>query len=1248
MRLSRAVPAVVRATGELRLSGGGVVAIPPQEISVERALVPWPEEVPEGEDAEAASPVDAALGAAPLRIRQVELIGFKSFRDRTVLRFPAGVTGVVGPNGCGKSNVVDAIRWVLGEQSAKRLRGGAMEDVIFGGNDRHAPLGMAQVSIVFESEGLPVEQFALLKESGHPLAGPGPAEIMVTRRYLRSGESEYLMNGAPCRLRDITELFLGTGVGSKAYAIIEQGRVEQLVGAKPDELRLFIEEAAGTTLYRSRRQVAERKMERTQENLLRVRDILREVERQLAGLRRQAKRAEQYRTLQSEIRELDVALAGRQRRRLAAELASLDAVRAETTARSAALTATLEAMENERRSARERESVAQRRLQDAQSASFEARAASDQCRHEAATLEARAGELAAQDAAIERDLATATAEQARANDERTAAEAALVALSASITEIESTLRKRDEVLAAATLALATAERELEETKVVLVDALEAEAQARNAVNALQQRRAEECGRRERLEAESAALVTREHAVLERAAAAEASIREFQTRLERLEGTKRTRAEELRRLLAERTTWDAALDGIKEALARTRSRRDSLRELEDSHAGYGEGVRAVLAASAREEALGLVTEILEIPAEHERAIAAALGEQLQAVVMRDSDAARDAVQALRRAGAGRATCIPRSARRHASDIRTAGRPLLDLVGVRPGYEEVAAALLGHVALVDDLETALEIWSAGDGPALLVTPAGETVDAAGAVAGGNQRAEETLLAERRELRALDTEVERREQDLASARVRQDGLRTAVSDAEATLHDLDTELTQVAVAIVGSEKDVERARQELHDLAAQSTSVAVERDAIAGRLADLESAADELRAVQSAAERGRESAAGRVDDLERRRADTRRVLGDMQEAVTEQRIALAEARARRGALETMIAGLRRTLQDVERRATMLDERRRADQLAAEQVRDALARARASLTGLVADVDARAAHAHEAEAACAAMRAALEAGERAIAETQGHQERVRTELSAGDVQIAEHRLALEHLEETIRERYGADLPLDDPGAADESDAAEERLARLRQRIAGMGDVNVAALSEVAELEERQTFLATQQVDLERALDDLRKTIARLNRTSRTRFRETFERVDATFREVFPKLFQGGKAQLRLTDEDAVLDSGVEIVVQPPGKRIGPLDLLSGGEKALTAVSLIFALFLIKPSPFCFLDEVDAPLDDANISRFNAMVREMSRHSQFILITHNKRTMEVAETLYGITMEEPGVSKVVSVRLPG
>lgn len=1222
------------------------MAIPPQEVSVERALASFSEGEPTGDEVIESAPSSTT---ATLRIRQIELVGFKSFRDRTLLRFPSRTTGVVGPNGCGKSNVVDAIRWVLGEQSAKRLRGDGMEDVIFGGNDRHAPLGMAQVSIVFETDGLPLDQFALLKEAGHPLRSTGPSEIMVTRRYFRSGESEYLMNGVTCRLRDITELFLGTGLGGKAYAIIEQGRVEALISAKPEEMRLFIEEAAGTTLYRSRRQMAERKMERTRENLLRVQDILREVERQLGSLRRQAKRAEQYRTLLGEMTELDLALSARSRARILGEIEQLTAQREVLMARAAELVTTLEALEAERRSAREREVEAQQDVQRAQASASEARAMLDACRNERTRLDAKAGELQSQDAATAADLSRAVEERALIAQERADAETRLTGLVGAIEDAERGLVTHEGDLAQANEGLRAESRQLDTARAAAAAAVDALAAAQNSLSVATERATQEQHRHERLEASAQTLGERERLAVENAGSAERLMLEQQMRLGVLEGEKRERTESLRAVLSERTSWAQTLDDMKDALARVQSRRDSLREIQESRAGYTEGVRAVLAASSRDEALGLVAEILEIPAEHERAVAAVLGEHLQAVVMRDHGAARDAVQALRLAGAGRVTCLPIQGASVRSVVAPGApaRALLDVVGVRDGYEGVARSLLGNAFLVDDLDGALALWAAGDPGWILVTPAGETLLGSGAIAGGRERSEETLLAQRRELRALDEEVERRETELAAARLRYQELTAIMEQRETELRDIDAELGQVAVRVVAAEKDVQRSQQEARDVAEQLREVSGEIERSARQLVACREEMSRLETVRADAERLRHDCSLAVVATEGRVADRRAAAVELQEAQTSRRIALAESQARRDALLLAIERLGRSDEDAERRATTLRDRQAADRATLEQTHAALS----ETTGRLAALEDAATRAGEelamAEAELHRLREVTERSERGASEAQADIDGVRSRNVALDLQLAEHRMTLTHLEQTIRERYQRELADVELSRDEELGADETHLARLKERLAGMGEVNVGALAEIAELEERQQFLGRQRDDLDGALEDLKKTIGRLNRASKARFRETFDRVDATFREVLPKLFGGGKGQLRLTNEEQILESGVEVIVQPPGKRIGPLDLLSGGEKALTAVSLIFSLFLIRPSPFCFLDEVDAPLDDANIGRFNNMVREMSAHSQFILITHNKRTMEVAETLYGVTMEEPGVSKVVSVRLP-
>ena len=847
------------------------------------------------------------------------------------------------------------------------------------------------------------------------------------------------------------------------------------------------------------------------------------------------------------------------------------------------------------------------------------------------------------------DLARAVEERGTVETEYVDAGSRLAALIATIDEADQQLAVHEAALLHANEELIAENRTLEVARGALVEAVAALAEAQNALSVLRERCSQEEARRERLQGAAHVLSEREIAAVDKANAAEHLMVEQQERLGVLGGEKRERAESLRAVLSERTSWEQALDGMKDGMARARSRRDSLREIQESRAGYTEGVRAVLAASSRDEALALVAEILEIPAEHERAVAAVLGEHLQAVIMRDHAAARDAVQALRRAGAGRVMCLPCEGPhgRPTTAPPAPSRALLDLVRVRAGYEGVARALLGNVFVVDDLDAALAIWGGGEAHWTLVTPAGETLAASGAIAGGSERSEETLLAQRRELRVLDGEVERRDAELAAARVRYEELTQTMQRRESLLRDVDAELAQVAVSVVAAEKDTQRGRQEIRDIQEQHRVVSAEFEDASTQLAVRHEEARRLEEERQHATARRDECDHAGARAECTVAERREAAVSLQEAQTSRRIARAEGQARRDALVMAIDRLRRSDEEARRRATALLDRQHADQRALEETRTALATAVSRIGVREGAATESSGALADAEGELRRLREVTEKAEHEMSQSQLELDGVRSRASVLDLQVTEHRMALGHLEQTIRDRYQRELADVDATLGEHLGGDDAQLTRLRERAAGMGDVNVGALREIEELEERQRFLGQQRDDLDRALEDLRKTISRLNRASRARFRETFDRVDATFREVLPKLFGGGKAQLRLTDEEQILDSGVEVIVQPPGKRIGTLDLLSGGEKALTAVSLIFSLFLIRPSPFCFLDEVDAPLDDANIGRFNTMVREMSAHSQFILITHNKRTMEAAETLYGVTMEEPGVSKVVSVRLP-
>jgi chromosome segregation protein len=1191
-----------------------------------------------------------------MRIKQLELIGFKSFVQRTVLDFPSGITAIVGPNGCGKSNVVDAIRWVLGEQSPKHLRGESMEDVIFNGNDRMAPVGMAQVSLTFEND--PKAQLPSdvdLDVSTVPAHFRELTEIMITRRYFRSGESDYFINKTPCRLKDITELFLGTGVGTKAYAIIEQGRVEQLINAKPEDRRLFIEEAAGTTLYRSRKLAAERKMERTRENLLRVNDVLREIDRQIQYLHRMAKKAEQYRALQEEIRQLDLDLCGAQWHQLTAAVAELEAELAGQRQCERQIVEDLARLEHERAE----KTAAQSAAEDALARHREAAAVLES---ECTSLQQRIDLLSQEVSERERRRSRLQAEGAvlgRHHDEINETVRATEAERAECTQLllvnEAELSQKEGDLGSARAAVQAANEHVETTKGTVVGLATREAGYRNAM-AVQTRRRDDTQRRlEKLAAERTEASQRLAEVEAAAGLRRADIATLRERLRTAAGEKEQRAERIRAIAEERRGWEREAGDAHNLLVQLQSRLDSLREIQRNYEGYQRGVRSILLDDRQTDGvLGVVADVIDVPQEYERAVAAALGDCLQYVIVRQEDDGLGAVNTLRDKESGRGSFIPLSPRKvlmngnGTASLNGNTRRLLEVVQVDDAYRDVAEALLGEVVLVPDLSSGLALWRKNGVHVTMVTPDGDVIDATGVITGGSERPlEEEIVSRRRLVGELGGEITTAESRCNRAREELQRLHAEMELQEAALKTLDRDIHALTLDLVAAEKDLERLEGErprwldrLEIARFESTNAAAEEAESLAELqridTDLAMVTQERRTLEDALRARQEeasAAASRVDVLNAE--------------VTGIKVRVAERRQRHEGLNAAVIRLHAQLAEMSSRTVAIT---------AEL--DETERERATLHAAVDEAQvqrtAREAHRQSVEMDITRARGALEvasaavvAHDRLLHEVRNQLDAVRSQCGQSEIALAEKRLRATHLADSMREKYAIDLAQHVP--VEPTEAEEESLARLemlREKVARIGEVSIGAIDELRELEERARFLRTQKEDLERSLADMEKTIQRLNRASRTRFAETFAAVNEKFQSVLPRLFRGGEARLVLTDEHNLLESGVEIIVRPPGKRLDTVTLLSGGEKALVAVSLIFSLFLTNPTPFCILDEIDAPLDDANIGRFTHLLRDMSEHSQFIVITHNKRTMQAANVLYGVTMEEAGISKVISVAM--
>jgi chromosome segregation protein len=1189
-----------------------------------------------------------------MRIKQLEVIGLKSFALRTTLDFPDGITGIVGPNGCGKSNVVDAIRWALGEQSPRHLRGDSMEDVIFKGSERVAPAGMAQVSLTFENEPTTdALEDTELDVSSLPAHFRNLTEITITRRYFRSGESEYLINRTPCRLKDITELFLGTGVGSKAYAIIEQGRVEQLINAKPEDRRLLIEEAGGTTLFRSRRLAAERKIERTRENLLRVSDVLRELERQIQYLQRMAKKAEQYRALQEEMRSLDLRLGGMQWRRLVGEAS---------------------VCESEAHELRRQEALADQEVGGLEQARAEKEAA-----HAAAESELARQREAVAILQAECRAATQKIDFLRQEiDERYRRLSRLQAESAKLGE--QTVRL-EEAIAADMLLREQCERDLngdqEEIRACEEEAQEARARAASALErveaikgslvalaaeAAEMRNSHAAGVRDQEQTVRRWHQLRVEIVLacERRAAAEHAIAALAADVERLrgalrsaQGEKEERAERVRKLSQQRRDRERHAADLERGILKLRSQLLYLQDVQRNYEGYHRGVRSILLDEQRADGvLGVVADVLGVPAEHERAVAAALGERLQYVIVRGEHDGADAVDKLRRSDAGRGSFIPLAPRQvptsgpGAASLNGSTRRLLDVVHVEDRFRQIAETLLGEVVLVPDLPEGMALWQRNGVHVTIVTPEGDVIDANGVITGGSERPiEEEIVSRQRLVEELTAEIDSCESALERERCELSRLDDELEVEKALLARLDEDTHSLTLRVVAAEKDLERLQDELPRW--------LDRLEIAGL--ECAAARSEHQQIEIDLTRINEH----LGMLAERRGETEASLASAAEAA-------AAASAKVDALSTHLTSLRIRMAERQQRLEAVSA---AARRLAEQKDEVLARAKAlgneeaqtkgehgdfcnhlertSQSLSDQEVERRAAEQRLPDA----QRLLSEATERLQSDDSRCRhlrtilDELRRKSSEVQVTLAEKRMRIEHAEQNIREKYGLALS-EEPRADDGANEGElsVQLEELRARFLRIGEVSVGAIDELRELQERAQFLRSQKTDLEASIADLEKTIQKLNRASRTRFAETFARVNEKFQEIFPRLFHGGEARLVLTDDTNMLETGVEIVVRPPGKRLDTVTLLSGGEKALVAVSLLFSLFLINPTPFCFLDEVDAPLDDANIGRFTHLLREMSQHSQFIVITHNKRTMQAADVLYGVTMQEPGVSKIISV----
>jgi chromosome segregation protein len=1173
-------------------------------------------------------------------LHRLDLQGFKSFVDRTEVHFHPGITGVVGPNGCGKTNLSDAIRWVLGEQSAKQLRGDSMEDVIFNGSPKRRPLGLAEVNLTFKNDRgvLPTEY----------------SEVTVTRRVFRSGVSEYLLNKTPCRLKDIRDLFYDTGVGGHAYSIIERSMVDSLLAGNSAQRRVLLEEASGITKYKARKKEALYKLEATEADLVRLNDIVFELERELRSLARQVGKARRYQRLRGRIKELDLQLSAGVVRGLNTREAELAEEWQEETLRREGSAAELDRLEARLNTHKLDLLELERALVGAQGGLHAREQARVQAQHQAVLLRERAAGLVgrAEEARregqrLEERLAEVAAREAQATEQlerlrraREEAEAELRGREASLAENDAALGE----VRAASLARQQESRAL----------FAAESEQRAACGRAVERR---LGLAERRRAAESAAEELEARARERAAALESGAGRRERLAADCEEAARRLAESEQRLAALAAREREAAESVqrlREETAGLNSRLETLLELKRNYEGVSEGVRALLSDARPEDGLlGVVADVLEVPARFLDALEASLGEAAAFVLAEDRRALESAVGRLRARGGGRATIVDLSA------LQTGGAPALEelpaevlgrasaLVRCEPRYAALVDRLLGSVLVVEDPSTAERLAAASPGGVRFVSRDGEVWERGRVRAGSADNASGLLhrVQEIRELSGRLAELQlvldghAREQE-----ARLEELRALEAGRDATERDLGKRraaLQQLEREFEGAAREAEWARATAGERRLEAAALVGEDEALAVSLAALES---ELEALGARVQEARTADEALQSQL-REREERREVVGREAQAARERLMRLGRELAE---WEAEAARSEQARQELGAARSAREEEERTCRQQAAAVEAEVGVIEGGLAGLVADEGTQRAEVGGLEAR---FRAAKE--EDAALEQEARRRRFeRTELAERVHQLELQRLELHGERERVFERLRAEYEMDpatwEPGAEPEGfdpAAAEKELEEVRVRFRALGPVNLLAVEDFTAKRERHRFLTRQRADLLDAKTQLLEAIERINTTASQLFRETFAQVQENFREVFQSLFEGGEAELRMVGEDP-LECEIEIMARPRGKHLQSVSLMSTGERALSAIALLFSLYLVKPSPFCLLDEVDAPLDDANVERFLGMLRRFSGRTQFVVITHNKKTMEATSCLYGVTMQEPGVSQLVSVKL--
>lgn len=1179
-----------------------------------------------------------------MKIKQIELIGFKSFSERTLLYLHDGITCFVGPNGCGKSNVSDAFRWVLGEQSAKSLRGDRMEDVIFHGTDTKKSKGMADVTLTFSRS-----------VGGKPENGNGGSkedsegdEIIVSRRLYRSGESEYLLNKRQCRLKDIRDIFLDTGLDVKSYSILDQGKIADIVNAKPVDRRFLIEEVAGVMKYKVRKAEALSKLESSKQNLQRINDIVYEVKRQINSLDRQVKKAERYKRLIEELKELELRVFKREFLGLSAILkglmADIERLRELDSTKRSGLSDIENRLETRRLALVEREKALEeiekhfhekeRELADAETRSAVLKKGLENHRADIERLTRQKEEAVARREDLEKKAAELSESEA--------------SLTANTADISGKLESRKSYSAEIEENIKSREQSLDNKRKDLFKASETVSERKNEL--------------QRLHATNDNLTYQEGVSLRDIDTIRAELAEMKVSIADAEAFIQTQTIEHRQLQEQRDALRVDIDRtaagiedkkarlsiIREELASATARMNSLKELLVDRT-----LSDVLAESQSSEGHGyeVLSDILSANKEYEKAIEAVLSEKVNSLIIENLDELLKAVSIIKEKKLGKTSllftgCL--NSENPASEALTEdgvlGRTSDFISFEKEESRKKAAGLFENTYIVKDLRSAVALRGNNNfRNKILVTLDGEVIDVDGIIFAGQGR---EILKKKREIKELQQLIAEQQQqisdtenDLASLAANLNEKKGNLSGIENRIVEIEKDLSLANHSFTGQREEYQRRERKLSLLETDLMRIAGEKASLNVLLA---SKSSEISALESEVKNTNEA----VVFLQQQLAETRKEYEVVQAGINELNVSVATIRERLNALKNELGGVQNTIAELEK----------IKETAAQDVLRAESHIKASLDELSIIENNMKVIASETAAMSnelSSRREGIDTEKQALADEGTVLKAMRMEIDAITQELNEtntnavtNKLKIENIEHAVSQKYGLNIA-EEQILTDGFEPAEDldKIDQISEKIRDLGPVNLGTIEEYEELKTRYDFLTKQQQDLTMSIAELEEAISRINVTTKKKLREAYDTLRTKFGEVFANLFSGGRADIILTDEENILESGIEIIAQPPGKKLQNLNLLSGGEKALTSLSLLFAGFLIKPSPLCILDEADAPLDESNTVRFAQMIKDLSTETQFIVITHNRMTMEKADYLYGVTMEEKGVSKTLSLQ---